>query len=74
MHRQDREQVADAVARSRQKKAAVLRDAARSGRPSTVPRWVRLELIKLACDRPVKHKQRFRDVWTLATFAYRAGA
>jgi transposase len=53
-------------AKSRRKKPAVLADAPRSGRPTAIPHWVRLELVKLACDRPVKHKQRFRDVWTLA--------
>jgi transposase len=53
-------------AKSRRKKPAVLTDAPRSGRPTTIPHWVRLEVVKLACDRPVKHKQRFRDVWTLA--------
>jgi transposase len=46
------------------RKPESLQDAPRSGRPPEVPVWVRLELVKLACDRPVAHKQRFRDVWT----------
>ena len=48
-------------------KLRTLKDAARSGRPSTVPTFVRLELIKLACDRPFKCKLAFRDVWTTDT-------
>jgi transposase len=40
-------------------------DAQRSGRPSTVPMFVRLELIKIACDRPADCKLPFRDVWTI---------
>jgi transposase/DNA-binding CsgD family transcriptional regulator len=46
-------------------KVASLRDAGRSGRPPTVPIFVRLELIKLACERPEKCKVAFRRVWTL---------
>lgn len=45
-------------------KLTTLADAQRSGRPPQIPLHVRLELIKLACDRPVDCKLRFRDVWT----------
>lgn len=48
-------------------KTRTLNDAGRTGRPSTVPMFVRLELIKLACDRPAKCKLPFRDVWTVDT-------
>ena len=43
-----------------------LRDAKRTGRPPSVPMFVRLELIKLACERPADCKLPFRSVWTLA--------
>lgn len=42
-----------------------LYDAPRSGRPREVPMWVRLEVLKLACQRPKDNHARFRDVWTL---------
>ena len=42
-----------------------LKDVHRPGRPPSVPLLVRLEVVKLACDRP--DKKRFRDVWTLAS-------
>lgn len=48
-------------------KLRALKDAGRTGRPPTVPMFVRLELIKLACDRPAKCKLPFRDVWTVDT-------
>jgi transposase len=48
-------------------KLTTLRDAPRSGRPSLVPMFVRLELIKLACDRPADCKVPFRDIWTIDT-------
>lgn len=48
-------------------KLSSLKDAPRSGRPSTVPMFVRLELIKLACDRPAKSKVPFREIWTIET-------
>lgn len=44
-----------------------LRDAPRSGRPSTIPLWLRCELVSLACDRPAK--KQFRKVWTAAALA-----
>jgi transposase len=50
---------------SARRKIASLRDDARSGRPSTVPIFVRLELIKLACERPAESKVPFRQVWTI---------
>lgn len=46
-------------------KLASLRDAGRTGRPPSVPMFVRLELIKLACKRPADCKLPFRSVWTL---------
>jgi transposase len=49
----------------KRRKVASLRDAPRSGRPPTVPMLVRLELIKLACERPAKCKVPFRRVWTI---------
>lgn len=42
-----------------------LRDAGRAGRPPSVPMFVRLELIKLACKRPADCKLPFHSVWTL---------
>jgi transposase len=47
------------------RKLASLRDDARSGRPATVPMFVRLELIKVACERPSKCTVPFRQVWTI---------
>ena len=56
-------------------KLPTLRDAGRSGRPASVPMFVRLELIKLACKRPADCKLPFRSVWTLAALqAALAGA
>ena len=46
-------------------KLASLRDHARTGRPPSVPMFVRLELIKLACKRPADCKLPFRSVWTI---------
>ena len=46
-------------------KLTALRDAGRTGRPPSVPMFVRLELIKLACKRPADCKLPFRSVWTL---------
>jgi transposase len=44
-----------------------LRDAARTGRPSTVPLSIRCQLVRLACERPNHEIMRFRDVWTYAS-------
>lgn len=41
-----------------------LNDEMRVGRPATIPRLARLELIKLACERPEDCKAPFREVWT----------
>ena len=41
-----------------------LRDRPRSGRPPDVPMEVRLELVRLACERPMEDKTPFRDLWT----------
>jgi len=46
-------------------KLSSLKDDARTGRPASVPMFVRLELIKLACKRPADSKLPFRSVWTL---------
>jgi transposase len=46
-------------------KLLALRDAGRTGRPPSVPMFVRLELIKLACKRPADCKLPFQSVWTL---------
>ena len=46
-------------------KIRTLKDDMRTGRPSTIPMIVRLELVKLACDRPAKCKLPFREVRTL---------
>lgn len=46
-----------------------LRDAARSGRPSTVPLSIRCQLVRLACERPNHEIMRFRDVWTYASLS-----
>ena len=48
-------------------KLASLKDAGRTGRPPSVPMFVRLELIKLACKRPADCKLPFRSVGTLDT-------
>jgi transposase len=48
-------------------KLSSLEDAFRSGRPSSVPMFVRLELVKLACKRPADCKLPFRSVWTVGT-------
>ena len=45
-----------------------LQDAHRTGRPATVPVWVRCRLVQLACNRPGK-KVAFRDVWTHGSLA-----
>lgn len=42
-----------------------LKDDHRTGRPPSVPMFVRLELIKLACKRPADCKLPFRSVWTI---------
>lgn len=46
-------------------KKSTLQDVHRSGRPSTIPLPVRLELIKLACNRP--DRRRFRNTWTIGS-------
>jgi transposase len=46
-------------------KESTLQDVHRSGRPSIVPLPVRLELIKLACNRP--DGRRFRNTWTISS-------
>jgi transposase len=46
-------------------KLRTLKDDMRTGRPPTIPMFVRLELVKLACDRPAECKLPFREVWTL---------
>ena len=46
-----------------------LKDAARSGRPSTVPLAIRCQLVRLACERPNHEIMRFRDVWTYASLS-----
>jgi transposase len=48
-------------------RAPSLEDAARSGRPSTIPIAVRLAVVRLACDVPPEGERvrRFREVWTL---------
>ncbi len=43
---------------------AALDDDMRVGRPPMVPMLARLELVKLACDRPVDCKAPFREIWT----------
>lgn len=39
-------------------------DRPRSGRPRDVPLEVRLQLVRLACERPEDDKTPFRDIWT----------
>ena len=48
-----------------------LKDAARSGRPSTIPVAVRCQLVQLACERPDGEKSPapFRDVWSYKALA-----
>lgn len=50
-------------------RAPSLEDAARSGRPATIPVAVRLAVVRLGCDVPPEGERvrRFRDVWTLAS-------
>ena len=45
-------------------------DAPRSGRPATVPTWVRCRLVQLACDRPDGVVTPFREVWTQGALAH----
>ena len=49
------------------KKLSTLHDQRRSGRPPRIPMWVRLELLKIACDQPQKHKVPFQTLWTLSS-------
>jgi len=51
----------------RRKKLSTLHDRRRSGRPPRIPMWVRLELLKIACDQPEEHKVPFQKLWTLNT-------
>jgi transposase len=46
-------------------KKTTLEDVHRSGRPSTIPLPVRLELLKLVCNRP--DRRRFRNTWTMGS-------
>jgi transposase len=50
---------------------AGLNDAARSGRPSTIPLEVRCQLVQLACERPdgKESPAPFRDVWSYKALA-----
>jgi transposase len=48
-------------------KLQTLNDDPRTGRPAAIPMFVRLELVKLACDRPAKCKLPFREIWTIDT-------
>jgi transposase len=41
-----------------------LKDDMRVGRPPTIPRVARLELVKLACKRAADCKAPFREIWT----------
>ena len=47
------------------KKFSTLQDVRRTGRPARIPMWVRLELLKIACDQPEKRKVPFQKLWTL---------
>lgn len=49
------------------KRVTTLYDQRRSGRPARIPMWVRLELLKIACNQPDKHKVPFQKLWTLRT-------
>ncbi|HJL15770.1 MAG TPA: IS630 family transposase [Sandaracinaceae bacterium LLY-WYZ-13_1] len=46
-----------------------IEDAPRSGRPASVPTWVRCRLVQIACDRPDGIFTPFREVWTRASLA-----
>ena len=46
-----------------------LHDAGRTGRPGRIPLGVRLELVRLACERPDDKKAPFREIWTYAALA-----
>lgn len=46
-----------------------LKDRKRSGRPARVTVEQRVELVKLACERPDGSKAAFRDVWTYESLA-----
>ena len=48
-------------------KLQTLKDDPRTSRPAAIPMFVRLELVKLACDRPAKCKLPFREVCTIDT-------
>jgi transposase len=49
----------------RRRKLKSLQDVQKSGRPARIPMWLRLELLKIACDQPWKHKVRFEKLWTI---------
>lgn len=46
-----------------------LHDMPRTGRPGRIPVGARVELIRLACERPDDNKAPFRDIWTQAALA-----
>ena len=48
---------------------ASLEDAPRSGRPASVPTWVRCRLIQIACNRPDGQFTPFREIWTQGALA-----
>lgn len=48
-------------------KLATLRDAPRSGRPSTISCEQRAEVVRLACERPKDNRTKFRDLWTFSS-------
>jgi transposase len=48
-------------------KLSTLRDAHRSGRPSEFTPEQRAEVVRIACERPMDCKVKFRDVWTLSS-------
>ena len=48
-------------------KLSTLRDAPRSGRPETITSEQRAQVVRLACERPVDNKVKFRDLWTFSS-------
>jgi transposase len=50
-------------------KLSTLRDAPRDGRPPVFTSEQRAEVLRIACERPVDCKVKFRDLWTISSLA-----
>lgn len=50
-------------------KLSTLRDAPRDGRPPRFTAEQRAEVVRIACERPIDCKVKFRDLWTITSLA-----